>query len=952
MKKVSEFIVNHRKIFMIVFLAVTFAAAILSAGVKINYDQSVYLPEDSDTFQGLKIMEEDFGVTGSMSVMVKDVSLVEASELRKEIDDVENVDSALFLDVMLLSMKTDDEQTDDEYIDSMFDMLNMVYKMQADYFPDRSLGYVFQKMLDMSDELGNALPKLPTFATDNGVIAGGELAGILAEFDDGGQSESEIDASSLDMLEGYYKQKNALLSITFKYGDFAAETFDAIEEILDTVPSYGEAHYTGQAANAYFNQKDSGREMIIIAAFAAVIIMLILFLTTSSYVEPLLYAIVIVSAILLNMGTNLIFGTISSMSNMVAALLQLALSMDYSIFLLHSYAAEKKTAPDRVSAMKTALAKSLSPVSASSLTTIAGFVALMFMTFRIGFDFGMVLSKGIIFSLLSVFLLMPGLTLGLDKALEKTKHKSLIEFFKGVGEKRRARKNASAAADADAKVGSVTAVAAADAKIGSVTVAAGFAQSTDTDSAKGGSVTAAAGSAQSMDADAKVGSVPAAAGSAQSTDADAKVGSATGGKERTKAKGPPVLHRYSDFLFKIKSFVPIFFIILMIPMYFFQAGNDFFFGEFPEGAVTSTYLRDTAEIDDVFGRQNTGVILLSNDLLDKEEELCESLEDFSFVKSVTSYSLLTETMDEDDIPAEMTDQFRGNNYSRVIVTFDFPDESHISFDGIERVEELLVKVLGKDSDYILMGTTKSVYEIKDYSLSDSNLISLLTLLFILVILGFTFKSVGIVMILGLIIQGATWINMAVPYLSGQLMSFIGYIIISGIQMGATIDYGILLTNNYMAERRTLGRKEAMRNALSKSFSAILVSGSILTVVGLSLGVVSTNISTIMLGMALGRGAFISTVCMIFVLPQALMLLDKFVRGTTVGGRKDMIDEKAAAKIPKQSGELAEIPIGNAAVPAEIPKQNGEPAKIPIGNAAAPAKIPKIICLSAPTKKGE
>ncbi|MDR2090097.1 MAG: MMPL family transporter [Clostridiales bacterium] len=811
---------------MIAFLAIVLVAALLSASVKVNYDQSVYLPDDSDTFQGLKIMEDEFGVTGSMSVMVKDISLVEASELRKELDAVTNVDNTLFLDTLLLGMKTDDGQTDDEYIDSMFDVLNIVYKMQAEYFPDRSLGYVFQKLIDMSDDIADNTPRPPDFATDNGVIPGVDLSNVLTDFGDGGQSASSIDASSLEMLDGYYNQRNALLSITFKYGDYDAETAAAITEILEITPKYGSAYYTGQAANAYFNQKDSASEMILIASFAVVIIIAILFLATSSYVEPLLYAIVIVSAIVLNMGTNLMFGTISNMSSMVGALLQLALSMDYSIFLLHSYAAERKTEPDKVKAMKNALAKSLSPVSASSLTTIAGFVALMFMSFTIGLDFGMVLAKGIVLSLLSVFLLMPGITLGLDKALQKSKHRSLFEFLKS---KTRKKRNAAEPAQNVPKEG--------------------------------------ADSGLSQDA---------AVNEKQ--------------KRRSAAKKLPFLHRYSDFLFKIKNFVPIFFVILMLPMYFLQANNNFFFGEFPEGALTSTYLQNTAEINDVFGRQNTGVILLSNDLLDKEDEVCDSLEKFSFVKSVTSYSLLTGTMNEEDIPDEMTAQFRGSNYSRIVVTFDFPEESRLSFDGIEKVEERLTKILGKDSDYFLLGVTKSIYEIKSYSLSDSDLINILTLSFILIILAFTFKSVGVVLILGVIIQGATWMNMAVPYLSGEVLPFIGYIIITGIQMGATIDYGILLANNYLTERQTLDRKRAMRNAMSKSFGAILVSAAILTTVGLSLGVVSTSVPTMVLGVAIGRGTFISAVCMIFILPQALMLLDKFIRKTTVGGKKKMIEE--------------------------------------------------------------
>lgn len=451
MNKLANFIVDKRRLFMIIFAVLLVVCAVLALRVEVNHDMSEYLPADSDTIKGLGIMETEFGAPGSMSVMVKDISLNDATELREELEDVEGVDSVMFLDTLLLGMKTDAEQTDKEYIDGMFDMLNMVYKMQADYFPDRSLGYVYDKMMGFMSSMSNtgggmssmpSLPNIPGFETDQGTISGGETNTMFAVFGDGGQSMANIDGSSLDMLEGYYKKNCALISVTMKNGDFDTRTYDAVAEISRIAPKYGESYYTGQSASAYYNNKDSGDEMMVIGLVAVAIILLILFLTTHSWIEPLLYFGVILVAVILNMGTNIFIGAVSSMTNTIAALLQLALSIDYSIFLLHAYNAEKKKTPDKVQAMKNALKKSLSPISASSLTTIASFVALMFMTFQIGMNFGLVLGKGIVFSLISVFLLMPVFVLGLDKALVKTEHRSLPEFLKDRKRQKQERKAA------------------------------------------------------------------------------------------------------------------------------------------------------------------------------------------------------------------------------------------------------------------------------------------------------------------------------------------------------------------------------------------------------------------------------------------------------------------------------------------------------------------------------
>lgn len=812
LKRIAGFIVSRRKMFMIIFAILTIISGALIPFVQVNYDQTVYLPADSDTFRGLNVMKDEFGAPGSMSVMVRDVSIVEASEIRKDLETFDGVGGIVFLDTMLLSMKTDDTQSDEAYLDMMIDMLSMVYRMQSDYFPDRSLGYVYGRMLEFSDSIAGSVGT-GGIISDNGLIDLNDIFGTIVSFGDGGQSVSDIDPSSIDMLEGYYKKNCALLNVTFVESDFDTGTKESVDSIISFVTAKHEAYFTGPAASAFFNQRDGANEIMAISIMAIFVSAALLLLATKFFAEPLIYIGVLVVAIILNMGTNIVFGMISNIANLVSALLQLALSMDYSIFLLHSYVAEKAKTPDPKIAMKNALAHSLSPISASSLTTIAGFVALMFMSYRIGLDFGLVLAKGILLSLVTVFLFMPGIVLAMSNILEKTKHRSVLEFTRDLFAK--------------------------------------FTEKRQENAAKK--------------------------------------------PKKVKKQRLPLIYRYSDSLFKIKSVVPFIFIILMIPMFFFQNSNNFFFGEYIEGNEASTYMRHSAETSAIFGRQNTGVVLFSNELLDKEEELCQSLEKLSFVSSVTSLKTLTASMAEEDISTETRSQFRGVNYSRIIISFDLSDEGAETFANIERVEQLLQYTFGESHTYYLLGTSKSIYEISQFSLSDSFFISMLTLLFIFVILIFTYRSATLPFILAIVIQGATWINMAIPYLMGEALQFMGYIIVSAVQMGATIDYGILLTSNYMRYREGADKKQAMRIALKSSFGAILTSSSVLTSIGLALGIMSTSSTSIIMGMALARGTIISTISMLFILPQLLMLFDKLIMKTTVGGKK-------AFKIKKEEEE--------------------------------------------------
>lgn len=564
---------------------------------------------------------------------------------------------------------------------------------------------------------------------------------------------------NFNSIDDYYKDGSAVMDIVFEKGDTSRKTSKAIDAMKEITGEKG--HYVGMAVQNKSLAENVTREMKMILSLGVLMIFIILCLTTNSWFEPVLYLIVMGVAILINKGTNIFLGEISFLTNSVSAVLQLAVSMDYSIFLIHAFTREKNKGLDQMEALTNAINEALNSIFASSLTTIVGFIVLTFMKFNIGFDMGIVLAKGIVFSLLTVVFFMPAMILRLTPMIEKTGHRSFMPSF----------------------------------------------------------------------------------------------------------------DKLSRGIYRIRYGVLIFVAIFVIPAYTAQNMNSFLFGNDAVGASEGTKVYDDEQlINSKFGRSNMMMALVPNTSLIDEKAFTDDVEALPYTKSVTSMAgSLPDGVPEEFLPASITEKLHKNDYSRILIYVRSKGESKLAYQCSDDIQGLLKKYYPEES--YLVGTTPSTQDIETTITKDYSRVNILSLLGVFFVVMFSFKSVIIPVIIMIPIEVAIFINMAVPYIKGDTMIFMGYIIVSCIQLGATVDYAILTTNNYLECRKEAEKKEAAIQALNRSIPAILTSGSILTIVGYILYNISSVAAIGDLGHLIGRGAWMSMILVCTLMPAFLVLFD-------------------------------------------------------------------------------
>ena len=575
-----------------------------------------------------------------------------------------------------------------------------------------------------------------------------------------------LDAS---VVESYYRDNNALMSLTVESGR-ELEAVRAIYEIIgEDNPAAGDAVSIAEA------QEMSVTEVANAMALLIPIVLVILILSTGSWIEPLFFLMSIGAAILINMGTNILLGEISFITRTVSPVLQLAVSLDYTIFLLHSFNSHRQTVePEK--AMKLAMKESLPTVAASAATTAIGFAALIFMRFGIGADLGINLLKGIVFSFISVMVFLPALTLTLYKLIDKTRHRKLLPDFKGAG------------------------------------------------------------------------------------------------RVLTKIRIP----------FLVLA------LAIAIPCFLAQSETGYMYGTSNITRATRVGT-DTARIEEKFGRQNTLALLVPKGDTGTEAELADALSGLPHVTGVISYTTAVGAqIPVEFAPDEALEQFYSEHYARMIINTDTEDEGDEAFDTVRSV---LDTAAGYYDEYWLAGQSASLYDMKDIVSVDNRRVSLAAVIGIFLVLLVTFRSASLPFLLVFTIETAIWINLSFPYFAGQPLNFVGYLIISTVQLGATVDYAILFTNTYLANRKNYPKKEAMRITISDNLVAVLISAVILAVSGFTLAYTSNNPIIIELGILLGRGTLLSLVMVACVLPALLVLFDGVIRKTTLnngfhGTRKD------------------------------------------------------------------
>lgn len=671
---------------------------------------------------------------------------------------------------------------------------------------------------------------------------------------------------TFDDSSAHFVKSSALLSISFD-GEVEDE---AVEETMDTIREMT-ANFDTCISTEIGNDLNAeiAEQMGSVLILVMLVIIAVLLFTSRSYFEVVIYFIVFAVAALLNMGTNFWLGEISSITNSIAVILQLALAIDYAIIFSHRYQDETMNYPTEREALIEALSKSIIEISSSSLTTISGLAALTLMQFRLGRDLGLVLAKGIVCSLLTVFLLMPGLIAYFKKPLRRYIHRSLVPRIDGWG---RFLVNGKGVfvwiflllIPITIWCSRRTEYAFSDSTITElVKTETREAQHAITDTFTNDTTIAVIVPSGNYEAEKQI-----LAHAAQLK----HVKSATGLANIEIEEGRVLTDAYTPRM--LSQLLGIDYEQAQLLYMAYGAEHEQYQAIFGNAETYSVPLIDMFLF--LFEKIDQGIVTLDEETQESIDELRGELE-------------------------RGEAQLRGDNWDRMVIMADVPDEGEDSLALVDELRAIADGYYGEGA-CLVIGQITSARELKESFSSDSTLVNVCTIGFVLAILLMTFKSVAGAVLLVFVIQGSIWINFTFPYLTHTLSSFVTNMIVSAIQMGATIDYAIVIMNRYLSQRQTLEPREAMVQTMSDSFPTILTSGSILTVAGFRVGRV-TDVYINHIGFAIGRGAFISVILVMTVLPQLIVMLDKLIQKTTFGQKKE--EEPEQGKLEEKNQTMIE-----------------------------------------------
>lgn len=473
-------------------------------------------------------------------------------------------------------------------------------------------------------------------------------------------------------------------------------------------------------------------------------------------------------AVTINMGTNIIFGEVSFITQSVSPILQLAVSMDYAIFLLGSFERFRSEIDDVEMAMRRAIKQSFASIAASAATTVFGFLALVFMNFRIGVDLGLNLVKGVVLSYISVMVFLPALALVLVKLLDKTHHKRIFPDIRGIG------------------------------------------------------------------------------------------------------RG----------LVKIRIPALILVLLIVIPGYLGQNRTDFLYGN-GDPDIGTRYGADTQIIAERFGEETVMVLLVPRGNPGAEAELSVEIEKFPNISAVMSYTSAVGVIPDGFLSEDIIAQFYSEDWARIIIYTDTGFEGEEAFGAVSGVREAVSRHY--DESYTC-GQSANLYDVKEVVTSDSTKVNVIAIVFIFLTLLVTFRSLTLPLVLLFVIEAAIWINLSIPYFTNVPLVYLGYLVINTVQLGATIDYAILMTDGYMENRRFMDKRTAVEETLRVNFVSLITSGLILSGAGLALRLTSSMEVVAVLGSLLARGTLLSMAMVLLVLPALLMIFDPLTAKLTLKSR--------------------------------------------------------------------
>ncbi len=746
MERVAAFIVDRRYLFVVLFVALCIFSIFTSNGVDVNEDLTDYLPDDSETRQGLQIMDREFITYGDARVMVSNITYAKAEELAEMLRSVDGVKTVTL------------ENDQDHY---------------------NAASALFEVVFD-GEKLDNV------------------------------------------SIQGVENVRNALRD----YDTYImTEVGNPTGEILE-------------------------KEMQMVLVILVVIIILVLLLTSQTYAEVPILLITFGVSVWINKGTNYWFGEISFITNSIAAVLQLGLAIDYAIILCHHYTEERAHNTPRDAVVK-ALTVAIPEISASSLTTISGLLALAFMKIKIGSDMSLVLVKAILFSMLTVFLLMPALLLLMSPWLDKTHHRRFLPRIDGWGR---------FTIKSRYIVPPIFAVILIAACILANHCPYVFGYST-LDTLKQNEY-----KLSEKKINATFGEVNQVALIIPFEDYESEAKLVEDLKE---LNGVDHLVALADTEAKDGYMVTD----SLTPRQFAELTDiDISVSRAAYTAYCTSnenFTQAIGQLVDLSNIDNCTVPLIDMiKFLYEQRDVYESRIDASLMDDL-------EEMYDDLIDGER--QLHTKDYSRIILFLNLPVESEETYDYLTVIKGVIGKYYTES--YFVGETAKD----KDFSAAfseDNMLISILTIVFVVAILLMTFKSVALPLLLILVIQGSIWINFSFPTILHSNLYFLAYLIVSAIMMGANIDYAIVISSRYLKLKETMPYKDAMIEALNLAFPTVVTSGSILAAAGISIGVLSSENTVASIGICLGRGTLLSMFLVMGVLPQILLLGDTIVEKTS------------------------------------------------------------------------
>lgn len=576
--------------------------------------------------------------------------------------------------------------------------------------------------------------------------------------------------------ESLQNDNGTLILVTFANSTSDDATLNAVSEMRSIVDK--NVKIGGMSAMVLDTKELFNSEMALYVAIAALLCVLVLEIALDSYLVPILLMANIGIAILLNMGSNIFLGNISYITKAIAAVLQLGVTTDFSIFLYHKYEKAKEKYKSCDEAMSNAIYETMISVVGSSLTTIAGFLALCTMNLTLGKDIGIVMAKGVLIGVICVLTFFPALLLVFDKAIDKTKHKQLLPEFKKVKE------------------------------------------------------------------------------------------------------------------FVMKFYKPIFvvFLILLIPAYLAQTKTSVYYKLDESIPDDYGYSIATKTLKEDFGMVSQEMVLVKANMKDyKINQMIEEIKDVEGVNLVLSPAALSKYgISQTIIPKDIKEIFQTDNYKMIIIGSDYDIATNELNAQIEDVKKI---VKSYDEEAILAGEGPLMKDLVTTTDEDFKNVNFSSIFIIFVIMLFVLRSISLPVLLVIAIEFAIFINMGIPYFTGTEIPFIASVVIGTIQLGATIDYAILMTTKYLEERKNGQDKfQAVRSALDNSISSIIVSGMCFFGATIGVGVVSKIDMIGSLCTLIARGAIISMIVVILVIPSILLLFDSLITKSTLGFKKNLRKE--------------------------------------------------------------